>query len=240
VSGKKQKESAESACYIFFYPQESITIYSDYPFPGCSDDFCHTTQGISSGSTCNYFCHGSSLLGWTWSNTESDQVSTGNGGASSLDTLDTVSSRTMEPMEIVTPCEDNQPNQMQADDEEDASIPSEPLWIWHTLHGVCVDDGCIKVHLLCKLHKLKCTNPVQSTSKCSHEEHLKRACAIAELCEIWPKNGSFEEVIACVLSNLLSHQEHNSDACEPSMEIIKGEFNNHLIFIVTDKQSSSN
>jgi hypothetical protein len=348
VSGKMREQSAESARYIFFYPQESITIYSDYPFPGRSNDFCRTsTQGtedweVSSGSTRNYFRHRSSPTGWTWSNPESDHMSTGDGGASSQDNLNAVSSGTMELMEIMSPCEDNQPDQVQADDEEDTSIPSEPLlgdrdrliaqrdavdlrasrrlfhpfygpdayspnivvwsspepsngpvwcirisrlhdqatlatvldmlkdhcailpddvdlretyqeldltrtvdlglrypedalWIWHTLHGVHVDDGCIEVHPLSKLHKPIRTSPVKPTSKRSLEERLKRAHAIAESHEVWPKNGSFEEDIARVLSELLSHQEHNSDAREPSMEIIKGEFNNHLNFLVTDK-----
>jgi hypothetical protein len=344
VSRKKQEQSAESARYLFFYPQESITIYSDYPFPGRSDDFCRTsTQGtegreISSGSTRHYFRHRSSRYGWRWSNAESDQVSTGERGTSSRDTSDAVSSGMIEPTEIVSPCEDNQPDQMRADDEEDTSIPSEPLlgdkdrlitqrdevdrwarrrlfhpfhgpeasspgivawsspelsngpvwcirisrlhdqaslitvldmlkdhcavlpddvdvgetyqeldltrtvdlglrypedalWIWHTLHGVRVDDGCMEVHPLCKLHKPKRTNPVQSTSKRSHEERLKRAHAIAESREVWPKNGSFEEDIARVLGELLSHQAQSSEAREPSMENIEGESNNRLIFL---------
>jgi len=110
--------------------------------------------------------------------------------------------------------------------------PEDALWIWLTLHGVRVDECCIEVHPLCKLHKP--TKLVQSTSERSHEERLKKARAIAELGEIWPKKGSFEEDIARVLDELSS-----PDAREPSMEIIKGEFNNQLIFVVTDKRSSS-
>jgi hypothetical protein len=117
--------------------------------------------------------------------------------------------------------------------------PEDALWIWLTLHGVRVNDCCIEVHPLCKLHNPKRTNPVQSTSRRSHEERLKKARAIAESREVWPKKGSFEEDIGHVLGELSSRQEHNSDAREPSMEIIKGEFNNQLIFMVTDKRSSS-
>ena len=106
--------------------------------------------------------------------------------------------------------------------------PEDALWIWLTLHGVRVDECCIEVHPLCKLRKP--TKLVQSTSKCSHEQRLKKARAIVELREIWPKKGSFEEDLARVLDELSS-----PDAREPSMEIIKGEFNNQLIFVVTDK-----
>jgi hypothetical protein len=348
VSRNQQEKCAESSHYIFFYPRESITIYSAYPFPGRSADFCRTsTKGTeepetSPGSTRRYFRNGSSRLGWTWSIKDSDRVSTGDGGTSFRDTLNAVSSPAMESMEIISPCEDEQADEMQADNEEDRFNPSEPLlgdkdqliaqhdavdlwadrclfhsfygpdasspgivawnfpelsngpvWcirisrlhdraslstvldmlkdhcavlpgdvdlgetyleldltrtvdlglrypedalrIWLTLHGVRVNDCCIEVHPLCKLHNPKRTNPVQSTSRRSYEERLKKARAIAESREVWPKKGSFEEDIAHVLGELSSRQEHNSDAREPSMEIIKGEFNNQLIFMVTDK-----
>jgi hypothetical protein len=350
VSGNQREKCAESSRYIFFYPQESITIYSAHPFPGRSADFCRTsTKGTeepetSLESTRRYFRHPSSHRGWTWSIQDSDRVSTGDGGTLSQDTLNTVSSLAMESMEIISPCEDEQADEMPADNEEDRSNPSEllsgdkdqliaqrnavdlwadrrlfhslygpeasslgivvwsspeqsygpvwcirisrlhdrasldtvldmlrdhcaisrndvhlgetyqeldltrtvdlglwypedALWIWLTLHGVRVDECCIEVHPLCKLHKP--TKLVQSISKRSHEERLKKARAIAELREIWPKKGSFEEDIAHVLDKLSSRQEHDSDAREPSMEIIKGEFNNQLIFVVTDKRSSS-
>jgi hypothetical protein len=346
VSSNQQEKCAESSRYIFFYPKESITIYSAHPFPGRSTDFCRTsTKGTeepetSLESTRHYFRHRSSRRGWTCSIQDSDRVSTGDGGTLSQDTLNAVSSLAMESMEIISPCEDEQQvDEMPADNEEDRSNPSEllsgdkdqliaqrdavdlwadrrlfhslygpeassrgivawsspelsngpvwcirigrlhdraslntvldmlrvhceilrndvhlgetyleldltrtvdlglrypedALWIWLTLHGVRVDECCIEVHPLCKLHKP--TKLVQSTSERSHEERLKKARAIAELGEIWPKKGSFEEDIARVLDELSS-----PDAREPSMEIIKGEFNNQLIFVVTDKRSSS-
>jgi hypothetical protein len=116
--------------------------------------------------------------------------------------------------------------------------PEDALWIWQTLHGVRVDDGCIEVHPLCKLHDPSPLSQVNSTSNCSQEERLKRVRAIVDSYEVWPKNGLFEENIACVFNQLSLPQEHDLDAREPSTEI-KGDFNNHLIFLVADTGSSS-
>lgn len=80
VSKKRQSTLAESSLYCFFYPQENITIYSQYPFPGRPVHLCRNSAirdaevtPVSLDQERNYYRHLKDRDGWNWSPADEEE-----------------------------------------------------------------------------------------------------------------------------------------------------------------------